>query len=142
MNKNDTPLRVAVAGCHRMLLRDLTHHNFAAAFNAVQETEIVGVFDHWKETREEFVECWRDVWGEIPTFGDFEQLLKDVGPDLVCIATRQTLHADQIEAAVEAGVRGWKKDPALRSRVMAGGCPCSETRLRDTCGPKTAIADP
>ena len=23
-------LRIAIAGCHRMLLRDLTHHNFAA----------------------------------------------------------------------------------------------------------------
>ena len=61
-------LRVAVAGCHRMLLRDLAHHNFASAFDAVTDTDIVAVFDHGAETRTEFAECWRPVWGEIPTF--------------------------------------------------------------------------
>ena len=49
MAKENT-LRVAIAGCHRMLLRDLTHHNFAAAFRAIPDTEIVGVFDYGAET--------------------------------------------------------------------------------------------
>ena len=55
-------LRVAVAGCHRMLLRDLANHNFAAAFDAVADTDIVAVCDYGVETRAEFAECWRPVW--------------------------------------------------------------------------------
>ena len=110
-------LRVAIAGCHRMLLRDLTHHNFAAAFRTVSENEIVGVFDYDAETRAEFVTCWRDVWGDIPTFGDYEHMLKEIKPDILCIATRQTLHADQIEAATAAGVRGILCDKPLATTL-------------------------
>ena len=114
---NEESLRVAVAGCHRMLLRDLTHHNFAAAFNAVPETEIVGVFDYGEETRSDFVTCWQDVWGDIPTFGEYERMLEVVKPDLVCIATRQTMHAEQIEAGVAAGVRGILCDKPLATSL-------------------------
>ena len=125
-------LRVAVAGCHRMLLRDLAHHNFASAFDAVEDTDIVAVFDHGEETRAEFAECWQPVWGEIPTFGDYRQMLDEVQPDLLCIATRQTMHADQIEAAVAAGVRGILCDKPLATslaemdRIVAA---CSEVPL-------------
>ena len=110
-------LRVAVAGCHRMLLRDLTNHNFAAAFYAVPDTEIVGVFDYGEETRREFIECWREVFGDIPAYGDYERMLDEVRPDLLCIATRQTMHADQIEAAVAAGVRGILCDKPLATSL-------------------------
>ncbi len=110
-------LRVAVAGCHRMLLRDLAHHNFASAFDAVTDTDIVAVFDHGAQTRREFAECWRPVWGAIPTFDDYGQMLDEVEPDLLCIATRQTLHADQIEAAVAAGVRGILCDKPLATSL-------------------------
>ena len=99
-------IRVAIAGCHRQTLRKPTSHNFASAFCAHPDAEVVGVFDYGERERAEFVECWRDVWGAVPTFDDYEQLLKEVGPDIVCIATRQTMHADQIERAVAAGVRG------------------------------------
>jgi len=116
MAKENT-LRVAVAGCHRMLLRDLTHHNFAAAFRAIPETEIVGVFDYGAETRAEFVTCWQDVWGDIPTFGNYEHMLKGIKPDVICIATRQTMHADQIEQAVAAGVRGILCDKPLATSL-------------------------
>ena len=111
-------LRVAVAGCHRMLLRDLAHHNFASAFNAVADTDIVAVFDHGVETRTEFSECWRPVWGEIPTFDDYQRMLTEMEPDLLCIATRQTMHADQIEAAVAAGVRGILCDKPLATSLI------------------------
>ena len=107
------PLRVAVSGCHRMLLRDLTHHNFAAAFNEVSETEIVGVFDYGEEARAEFVTTWPDVWPDVPTFDDYGRMLDELKPDIVCIATRQTMHADQVEAAITAGVRGILCDKPL-----------------------------
>ena len=110
-------LRVAVSGCHRMLLRDLTSHNFAAAFHATPGVEIVAVFDYGAETRAEFVACWHDVWGDIPTFGDYESMLDEVKPDLLCVATRQTMHAEQIEAAIAAGVRGILCDKPLATSL-------------------------
>lgn len=92
-----------------MLLRDLTHHNFAAAFNEVEDTEIVGVFDYGEQERAEFVATWANV----PTFDDYGKMLGELKPDIVCIATRQTMHADQVEAAVSAGVRGILCDKPL-----------------------------
>lgn len=94
--------RVAIAGCHRMLERRLAGHNWAAGFAAVPRAEIVGVFDKGAETRRAFVECW----GPLPDFDDFDAMLAATRPDVVCIATRQTMHAEQVERAVAAGVRG------------------------------------
>ena len=102
MTTPDRPLRVAIAGCHRMLDRVAQSHNWATAFAAVPETEIVGVFDYGAETRQAF----KAVWGDIPDFDDYPRMLEAVKPDIVCIATRQTMHADQCEEAVAAGVRG------------------------------------
>ena len=110
-------LRVAIAGCHRQLLRKPGSHNFASAFSANPETEVAGVFDYGETERAGFVECWRDVWGEVPAFDDYEQLLEEVRPDIVCIATRQTMHADQIEKAVASGVRGILCDKPLATSL-------------------------
>ena len=96
-----------------MLLRTPTSHNFAAAFHAVPETEIVGVFDLGEQERTGFVSCWQDVWSDLPTYSDLDRLLGELQPDLLCIATRQTLHADQIGRAVAAGVRGILCDKPL-----------------------------
>ena len=106
-------LRVAIAGCHRQLLRQPGSHNFASAFCANPETVVAGVFDYGEKERAGFVECWREVWGEVPAFDDYGRLLDEVRPDIVCIATRQTLHADQIEQAVAAGARGILCDKPL-----------------------------
>lgn len=113
MNGKQDKLRVAIAGCHRMGIRTPGSHNFASAFYAVPETEVVGVFDLGAETRAEFVDCWRDVWGDVPTYDDFPKMLQEVEPDILCVATRQTMHADQIELAVESGVRGIMCDKPL-----------------------------
>jgi len=110
-------LRVAISGCHRMLTRTPGSHNFATAFNAVQETQVVAVFDRGAKTREQFVDCWRDVWGNIATYGDYPQMLKEVKPDIVCIATRQTMHAEQIELAVQFGARGILCDKPLATSM-------------------------
>ena len=109
--------RVAVAGCHRMLSRDLACHNFASAFAVVPATEIVAVFDYGEDTRAEFVECWRGQWGEIVRYGDYGRMLAEIQPDILCIATRQTMHAEQIEAAVTAGVRGILCDKPLATTL-------------------------
>jgi predicted dehydrogenase len=94
--------RVVIAGCHRMLERKLVGHNWAAAFAAVPCTAIVAVFDKGVETRQAFQECW----GPLAAFDDFARLLAESQPDILCVATRQTLHAAEIEQAAAAGVRG------------------------------------
>ena len=106
--------RVAIAGCHRMLQPQLAGHNFAAAFAALPETEMVAVYDRGAETRADFVRCW----GEMPAYDDYAALLREVQPDLLCIATRQTLHAAQIEQAATAGVRGILCDKPLATSLL------------------------
>jgi UDP-N-acetyl-2-amino-2-deoxyglucuronate dehydrogenase len=107
------PLRVAVAGCHRMLQPQLAGHNFASAFAAVPETQLVAVYDRGAETRAGFVRCW----GEMPAYDDYARMLREVQPDLLCIATRQTLHTEQIELAAAAGVRGILCDKPLATSL-------------------------
>lgn len=107
------PLRVAIAGCHRMLDRTPANHNWAAAFAAVPETGMVAVFDKGAETRQAFINCW----GDLPTYDDYERMLQEVAPDIVCIATRQTMHADQIEAAAAAGAKGILCDKPLATSL-------------------------
>ena len=113
MTQDKQKWRLAIAGCHRMVTRTPGSHNFAAALCAVPNVQVVGVFDYGEETRAEFAACWRDVWGEVPTYDDYERMLTETRADLVCIATRQTMHADQIELAVQSGVRGILCDKPL-----------------------------
>ena len=117
MEQNQGQLRVAIAGCHRMVTLTPGSHNFATAFNAVPDTQVVAVFDRGTDTRVQFVDCWRDVWGSIPTYDDYPRMLEEIKPDLVCIATRQTLHAEQIELAVRVGVRGILCDKPLATSL-------------------------
>ena len=109
MAEKQERFRVAIAGCHRMVTRTPGSHNFATAFHNVPETEVVGVFDLGADTRAEFVDCW----GDVPTYDDYPRMLEEIKPELLCIATRQTMHADQIELAVRAGVQGILCDKPL-----------------------------
>jgi predicted dehydrogenase len=97
-----SPYRVAIAGCHRMLSPDLVGHNWAAAFAAVPRADMVAVYDRGEVTRQAFTACW----GPVPAFDDYATMLATVRPEVLGLATRQTQHADQIEQAVQAGVRG------------------------------------
>ena len=99
-------LRVAISGCHRMLSTTPAGHNWASGFAAVPETKVVAVFDRGAETREQFRACWRETWGSISGYDDYDRMLAETQPDIVCVTTRQTMHADQIEAAVRAGAKG------------------------------------
>ena len=124
--------RVALAGCHRMLAPDPGSHNLAAAFAAVPGVQVEAIFDLGEETRADFVECWRPLWGEVATYDNYQRMLEEVAPDLLCIATRQTKHAEQIEAAVAAGVKGILCDKPLATtleemdRIVEA---CAETPL-------------
>ena len=118
------PYRVAIAGCHRMLDGKPGSHNWAAAFAAVADTQIVAVFDRDGETRQKFLDCWGP---DIAAYDDFDRLLRQETPDIFCVATRQTLHARQVEAAVAAGVSGILCDKPLATSLAEAD------RLLDAC---------
>ena len=84
-----------------MLARIPAGHNWAAAFSAVPGTNIVAVHDYGAQTREQFAAVW-----DVPAYEDYAAMLAREQPDIVCVATRQTLHAEQIELAAAAGARG------------------------------------
>ena len=102
----ESSLRVAIGGLHRMLKPDLAHHNWAAAFAAVSETHVVAAYDRVAATREEFQARWRDTWGDIPMYDDFPGMIEESRPDILMLSTGHWNHADHIELAVRAGVRG------------------------------------
>ncbi len=106
-------LNVAIAGCHRMVTKTLGSHNFAAALHSVAETNVVAVFDFDSTTRDEFINCWKNIWPHVVAYDDYQQMMKKVQPNLLCLATRQTMHADQIEIAVKSGVEGILCDKPL-----------------------------
>ena len=106
--------RVAVAGCHRMLDRKPANHNFATAFDAVPETEIVAVFDLGADTRQAFQDCWGD---HVAAYDHFGRMLQQEQPDILCLATSQKMHADQIQQAVSAGVSGILCDKPLATSL-------------------------
>ena len=81
-------------------------HNWANGFARVPDTTVVAVFDKGRETRDEFRGVWRNTWGEMPGYDDYDAMLAETRPDIVCVTTSQTMHADQIESAASAGVRG------------------------------------
>ncbi len=60
---------------------------------------------------------WSHQWPGITPYDDLHQLLVEQAPDIVCIATRQTMHSDQIEAAARAGVRGILCDKPLATSL-------------------------
>ena len=107
-------------------------HNWANGFARTPDTTVVAVFDRDEATREGFRVVWRDTWGDVPAYGDYDRMLAETAPDIVCIATRQTMHADQVEAAVSAGVRGLACEKPLATsleetdRIVSA---CTEGRI-------------
>lgn len=115
--------RVAFAGLHRQLEDKLAVHSWAAAFARDAAVTFVGAFDAGAETREAFAARW----GGTPTFDDYAAMLRETRPEYLCLATRQTMHADQVETAVAAGVRGILCDKPLATSMgevdrIVGAC--------------------
>lgn len=117
MSAHADALRVAMVGAHRSVKDVPGGHNWATAFNRVPETRVVAVYDRGAQTREEFRACWRDTWGDVAPYDDYQRMLEDVRPDIVCVATRQTHHADHVEMAVKAGVKGVVCDKPLTTTL-------------------------
>ena len=136
--------RVAIAGCHRMLDRKPANHNFATAFDTVPGTEIVAVFDLGAETRQEFVDCWGE---SVTAYDNFGSMLQQEQPDILCLATSQKMHADQVRQAVSAGVRAILCDKPLVTSLteadsLLDACRSADVPLAFGPGPPLACLLP
>jgi scyllo-inositol 2-dehydrogenase (NAD+) len=109
---NTTPLRVAVLGCGRMGLATsplvrrslpscwlpLSH---AEAVISHPGLELVGLCDPFSVPRQQAAA----LFPRLSIYSDPETLLKELRPDLVCIATRTPERPALIELCVQYGVR-------------------------------------
>ena len=100
-------LRCAVVGLGRIgtlleedVLREkpCTH---AGAIHNNSDTVLVGGCDINEERRRSFAEKWNHV----PVFGDVEQLVESVHPDIVSVATPPETHLSIIESLLQTSVR-------------------------------------
>src|SRR5690625_5784 len=93
---------ILVVGCGNMG----TSH--ARAYNKMDEFNIVGLVSRGSESRERLA---KELGGDIPTFGDYEEALKETQPDAVCISTYPGTHAEYSIKALEAGAHVFVEKP-------------------------------
>ncbi len=108
-----TPLRAAVVGCGRMGARPgggahaaamppgwvpLSH---AESICSTEGLELVAVCD----VDEKAAAVAADRWGVKAIYSDHRQLLRDVSPDILAVATRTPGRAEIVKAAADGGVR-------------------------------------
>ena len=143
----DEVLRVAFAGVHRSVPTDngswpTNSHNWASAFAGSPDTafEVVGFFDNGAATRAEFVEVWREAWGEVPAFDDFDEMLREATPDILVVGTRQTFHSANIVSAIEAGVRGIVCDKPLVTSLAEADAIFAAFEAAEAAGKPVAFA--
>ncbi len=92
---SEKPLRAIVVGC-RM---GAAH---AKAMAQLPEYEVVAVCDIDEERAQQLA----DEIGSAKPFISYNQMLKEVKPDVVAIATPTAIHAEQTFTAIDVGVKG------------------------------------
>ena len=115
--------RAAIIGCGRM------SGGHAAAYKAL-DIPITAAADISSEA----LDRAREKYGAELTFTDYRQMLDEVKPDLVSIATAELLHCEMVVAAAKSGVKGivCEKPMAMNlneAQQMVDACRVSGTRL-------------
>ena len=92
-------LRVGVIGCGSIGIQH------ASGLVGLDCAELVAGCDLSEETRSAFGAHWQDTWPNVKLYEDYRQMLASESLDVVTIATPDSVHADPVVDAVEAGVR-------------------------------------
>ena len=79
--------RVAFAGVHGVFRRRLVVITGAQSSSPVEDVQVVAVYDAGRETRGQFCATWKHVWGDLVPYVDYERMLDEVKPDILCRAT-------------------------------------------------------
>ncbi|MEM7134000.1 MAG: Gfo/Idh/MocA family oxidoreductase [Chloroflexota bacterium] len=77
----------------------------AAAYYRHPQTEVVGVCDIRSEALDSFKQDWHDVWPDMETYTDYQEMLDKAQPDVVSVATPDHLHADITVNAAQGSAR-------------------------------------
>ena len=92
-------LRVGVIGCGGIGIQH------ASGVVGLDYAELVAGCDLSEETRSAFGAHWQDTWPNVTLYEDYRQMLEREALDVVTIATPDSVHADPVVDAIEAGVR-------------------------------------
>ena len=117
--------RVCLVGCGRMgatiddeiadSKRDVwIPFSHAAGYVACEQTELVAVCDV-DQTKAESI---RKRYGVERAYTDYREMIREMKPDIVSIATRPDAHADATVFAAENGVRGIYCEKALCNSML------------------------
>lgn len=118
-----TAYQAAILGCGRM------SRGHARAYKELGIPIVAGA-----DIAQEGLDRARDDFGASKTYTDYRQLLDEVKPDLVSIATAEPLHAEMVIAAAKHGVKGivCEKPMAMNlgeAKRMVEACRASGTVL-------------
>ena len=118
---SSAPLTVGFAGVHRSIPEPPASaggggaggpenpggHNWASGVAQLSSADVTVTccYDYDAGVRDAFSAAWGEIWPGVKLHARLEDLLADP-PDILCLATAQGLHAEHIEAAAAAGVRG------------------------------------
>jgi predicted dehydrogenase len=78
----------------------------ASAFAVSPDVDVVAVCDLKEELITQFLSNFSSTWPEVRTYTDHRKMLEDEDIDLLGVATSDHLHAQIVQDAVAAGVRG------------------------------------
>ncbi|MFH1006933.1 MAG: Gfo/Idh/MocA family oxidoreductase [Candidatus Latescibacterota bacterium] len=100
-------LRVGLVGCGRIgsEFEDLSSEHpasIAGAFDALPQTKLVAACNRGKGR----LDAFGQRWGVRALYQDFREMISRESLDIVAIGTHPPLHADIVEAACAAGVKG------------------------------------
>lgn len=99
--------KVAIIGCGRL------GQHYAQAYSAYPDTEIVGIVEHNAERRIAVGERFRVK----KLYGNTEELLNDMVPDIAAIITPSKFYKDAVIACAEAGVKGISTDKPIAAKL-------------------------
>lgn len=98
------PLRIGIVGCG-----DISHAHGRAAISISEKVKIVSCCD----VREEVAQAWAHRYGCESHFTDYVQMAKTADLDAILLATWPSLHRDQVEQCLAAGIRDILCEKAL-----------------------------
>lgn len=77
-------------------------NSHASAYYRHPQTEVVGVCDLKQDMLDGFRKTWGDVWPDVRTYADYQEMFDQEKPDIISIVTPDHFHAKVTVAAAES----------------------------------------
>ncbi len=80
-------------------------NSHASAYHSHPQTEVVGVCDLQQDALDAFCKRWGDVWPNVQTYTNYQDMLDKEKPDIVSVVTPDHFHREVTVAAAESSAR-------------------------------------